>query len=88
MKLYLIHCGFYDEEISDGIFEFHVNIPVMGENIEEAKKKVRLHPQFLGKKMHIDGVQEIKTIEGHRIALIKDEEATELAIASFCHRDL
>jgi hypothetical protein len=88
MKLFLIHWGFYDEEISDGIFEFHVNIPVMGENIEEAKKKVRRHPQFLRKKMHIDGVQEIEAIEGHRIALIKDEEATELAIASFCHRDL
>lgn len=39
MKLYLIHCGFYEQEISRGVYEFHVNLPVAASSIEEAKKK-------------------------------------------------
>lgn len=34
MKLYLVHCGFYDEEVSEGIYEFHVNLPVIAESLD------------------------------------------------------
>ena len=40
MNLFLIHCGFYDHEISNGIYEFHVNLPIVAENVEAAKKQV------------------------------------------------
>lgn len=68
MTLFLVHCGFYDEEISDGIYEFHINFPIVAENVDEAKKKVRVLPQFISKKMHIDGIQKIDRIDGHAIS--------------------
>ncbi len=88
MRLYLIHCGFYDEEISDGIYEFHVNIPVVAEDLESAKKKVRTIPYFVSKKMHIDGVQEIRSVEGHAITVAKNSISDEDRITNIRHRDL
>lgn len=78
MKLYFIHCGFYDEEVSNGIYEFHINIPVMANDVGEAKKKVRLVPEFVAKKMHIDGIQEIEIVEGGK----------ETSLKNILHRDL
>lgn len=88
MKLFLIHCGFYDEEISEGIYEFHVNIPVAATTLEEAKKKVRTEPAFVKKRMHIDGIQEIHAVSGHRIELVVDEAVHRNAIEAHLHRDL
>jgi hypothetical protein len=65
--LYLIHCGFYEEELSDGIFEFHINIPIVAGTLDEAKQKVRLQPMFIKKKMHIDGIQEIQQVGGFAV---------------------
>ena len=39
MKLFLIHVGFYDTEIMDGIYEQHSNYFVAAENIKDAKNK-------------------------------------------------
>ena len=39
MKLFLIHVGFYDTEIMEGIYEQHSNYFVVAQNITEAKKK-------------------------------------------------
>ena len=88
MKLYFIHCGFYDVEISSGIYEFHVNLPVIACDVEEAKRKVRIIPQFTEKKMHIDGIQEISTVEGYSISFMKSSLSTESIVNNFCHRDL
>lgn len=89
MKLFLIHCGYYDEEISNGIYEFHVNIPVVAEDVELAKAKVRHNPIFKSKKMHVDGIQEIETVDGYEIQLsqlTKSDAGTR--ILSHQHRDL
>jgi hypothetical protein len=72
MNLFIIHCGYYDTEISDGVFEFHINIPIAAENEEEAKEKVRSHPSFVRKQMHVDGIQKIKNASGYRIDLVPD----------------
>ncbi len=87
MTLYLIHCGFYDDEISDGIYEFHVNIPVVGESMDAAKSKVRTNPSFQRKKMHIDGIQEIKAVDGFRILFENSAEAPSV-VNNFPYRDL
>ncbi len=87
MRLYLVHCGFYDEEISGGIYEFHINIPVIADNVDEAKKKVRVTPQFVTKRMHIDGIQEIESVEGYKINFLKREDS-ETSIKNIQHRDL
>lgn len=88
MTLFMIHCGFYDEEISDGIYEFHVNIPVVADDVDEAKKKVRLVPQFAAKKMHIDGIQEIELVDGYAINFVKAENCQDTSIINIRHRDL
>jgi len=88
MKLYFIHCGFYDEEISDGIYEFHVNIPVIAADVEEAKKKVRAVPQFIAKKMHIDGIQEIESVGDQKITFIQNSREIADGVKNIRHRDL
>jgi hypothetical protein len=88
MKLYQIHCGFYDEEVSDGIYEFHVNIPIVAENTDEAKRKVRAVPSFVSKKMHIDGIQEIRSVDGFDIILLKKATSDKEEIQNIRHRDL
>jgi hypothetical protein len=87
-SLYLIHCGYYDEEISDGIYEFHVNIPIVAETLEQAKKLVRQEAPFIKKKMHIDGIQEIKTVSGFRVQLVPNDGAASTEIQNHLHRDL
>lgn len=88
MNLYNIHCGFYDEEISEGIYEFHVNIPIAAQTIEEAKALVRSNPIFQKKKMHIDGIQEIKSVCGYKIELALDRSCPDQTqINNHLHRD-
>ena len=71
-KLFLVHCGFYDLEILDGNYESHVNYFVAAPDFEEARTRVRLLPDFQRKKMHVDGIQEIQAVAGHRVALNED----------------
>lgn len=88
-KLYLIHCGYYDDEVSNGIYEFHVNLTVAAETIEEAKAKVRKIHSFATKKMHIDGIQEVEQVDGYQIQLIPTRTLSmETKILSHLHRDL
>jgi hypothetical protein len=69
MKLFIIHCGFNDDDISDGVYEFHINIPVVAEDLLAAKKKAHAIPIFIKKKMHIDGVHEISEVGGYNVSL-------------------
>ena len=41
MKLYSVHCGFYDNETGDGIYESHINLFVAAVSFDEAKQKVK-----------------------------------------------
>ena len=70
MKLYLIHVGFYDTEIMDGLYEQHSNYFVVAENVKDAKKKARQNSTYKKKKMHIDGIQELNIIDGYSIKLV------------------
>ena len=71
MKLFQVHTGFYDPNISDGFYEGHTNIFVCARDEKEARKKVKEKEEYKKFKMHIDGVQEIDTIEGYKIKLVK-----------------
>lgn len=89
MKLYLIHCGFYDHEIADGIYESHVNFFVVAESIEAARAKAKDIPEFKAKKMHVDGVQEIQTVNGHKVTVENVASlGNETIVISHKHRDL
>ena len=77
MKLFLIHVGFYDPEIMDGIYEQHSNYFVTAENIKDAKRKARKKSIYKMKKMHIDGIQEINIVDGQRITLQPEKKEND-----------
>lgn len=89
MKLYLVHCGFYDNEICDGIYESHVNFFVSAESFEDARLKAKQLPEFKSKRMHVDGLQEIQSVNGYRVQLEQDLALNDQTqIVNFKHRDL
>lgn len=89
LKLYLVHCGFYDPELQDGIYESHVNFPVAAASFEDARARAKLHPDFQKKRMHVDGLQEIQAVNGFRINLENDPSlAEQTLVISNRHRDL
>ena len=69
MKLFLVHTGYYDNNISNGFYESHTNYFVVAENIKEAKTKIKGINEFKQKKMHIDGILEIQNIGNFSIKL-------------------
>jgi hypothetical protein len=89
MKLFLVHCGFYDPTTGDGIYESHVNFFVTAPNFEEARLKAKTLPAFKDRRMHVDGLQEIEAVDGYRIHLEADTGLHgESRVNSNKHRDL
>lgn len=89
MKLYLVHCGFYDSEICDGLYESHVNFFVSADSFEDARVKAKQIPEFQSKRMHVDGLQEIQSVNGFRVHLEYDASIeNKTHIINFKHRDL
>ena len=83
MKLYLIHTGFYDPNIMDGLYEHHTNYFVVAENVNSAKKQARQNPIYKKKKMHIDGIQELRVVDGYSIKLVEDDSKDNTVIYSY-----
>ena len=69
MKLFIAHVGFYDHDI--GIHELHTNFLVAAPDALSAKQVVKSKEIFINKKMHIDAIQEIDTVDGYHVSLIK-----------------
>ena len=67
MRLFLVHAGFYDENISGGFYESHTNYFVVANDVKEAKLKAKKIPEYKEKKMHIDGIKELDSINGYKI---------------------
>lgn len=89
MKLYLVHCGFYDADVCEGLYESHANFFVAAENFEEARLKAKALPEFKAKRMHIDGLQELAAIGGFRIELTSDQALNgQSQILNYKHREL
>jgi len=89
MKLFLIHCGFYDRDICEGIYESHVNFFVAAESFEDARAKAKLLPEFKTKRMHVDGLQEVVAVSGYKVSLNEDPATDgQTIVVSNKHRDL
>lgn len=90
LKLFSIHCGFYDHELSEGIYEFHVNLFIIADSVTDAKNQIRHNQMFKKKQMHIDGIQEITTVNGHHIQITTGQElnANLTVVKNHLHRDL
>lgn len=89
MKLYLVHCGFYDQNNFEGLYENHTNFFIASDSFQDAKIKIKLLPLFQSKRMHIDGIQEIEAVDGFRITLELNTELNNATkINNLQHRDL
>lgn len=74
MKLYIVHAGYYDDEI--GIYELHTNFIVAAHDLNEVKKIMREKEIFIKKNMHIDAVREIEAVDGFKVILEKNDTDT------------
>ena len=83
MKLFMVHVGFYDEEVGEGIYESHINFFVAAGNPKSAKKKIMSMDQFRNKKMHIDGIKEINNVDGYEVHLIKNPKQKKAKVYSY-----
>jgi hypothetical protein len=89
LRLYLVHCGFYDSDLCDGIYEGHANLFVAAKDFDDAKVRARLDPSFQKRRMHVDGVVEIETVQGCHVHLIpRDGQEGQTRLRSSRHRDL
>ena len=71
MKLFQVHTGFYDPNISDGFYEGHTNIFVCAKDEKEAREKVKDKEEYKKFKMHIDRIQEITIVDDYKVELNK-----------------
>src|SRR5438128_1466609 len=71
-KLFLVYCGFYDHEVFEGVYESHVNFFVVAQDMSEARLAAKKNNVFKAKHMHVDGLQEIVAVDGHKINLLED----------------
>tara|TARA_B100000945_G_C19870140_1_gene362422 strand:+ start:240 stop:521 length:282 start_codon:yes stop_codon:yes gene_type:complete len=78
MKLYLIHTGYYDKNTGDGFYEQHTNILISAKSAYDAREQVKKSSEYIEKKMHIDGIQEIENIDGYDIRLKKTGNASKV----------
>ena len=83
MKLFMVHVGFYDDEVGEGIYESHINIFVAAGNPKSAKKKNMSMNKFRDKKMHIDGIKEINHVDDYEVHLIKNPEQKKAKVYSY-----
>ena len=72
MKLFLVHAGFYDDNVSGGFYESHTNYFVVATDVKQAKQKAKAIPEYKDKKMHIDGIREIDMVGDYRVILQKE----------------
>ncbi len=88
MLLFLVHAGFYDEGLHGGVYETHTNFLIAADNIQQAKIKVNQDPSFKSKKMHIDSIQEIRSVMGYDIQLVKNGKSTENDVQAYMGANL
>jgi hypothetical protein len=89
MKLYLVHCGYYDLDTCEGVYENHVNFFVAAESFEDAKLRAKQLEDYKKKRMHVDGLQEISAVNGFDVKLQANKSLNgRTLVVESRHRDL
>ncbi len=83
MRLFMVHVGYYDKSIGEGIYETHLNYFVAAKDPKDAKNKTESILEFKEKSMHIDGMKEIKNVDGYKVSLVKDSMAESGEVLSY-----
>ena len=79
----MVHVGFYDRSIGEGLYETHVNYFIAAENAKEAKIKTHSLEEFQAKSMHIDGIKEISNVQGYEVILKEGSESEQGKVISY-----
>jgi hypothetical protein len=85
MNLYIAHVGYYDPAV--GIYELHTNIHVVAPDIKAARDAIKNKPIYQSKGMHIDGIEELLTIDGYNIQATRNDSAPKVN-KTYNHEDL
>ena len=83
MKLFMVHVGYYDKSIGEGLYETHLNYFVAAQDAKDAKKKAHQLSEFQERSMHIDGMKEISSVDGYKVTLEKDSESQPGEVISY-----
>jgi len=76
-------------QVCDGLYEGHVNYFIAAQTFDDAKIKVKSLDEFMIKKMHVDGIQEVQLVNGYKVNLILDQQSLgQTKIVNFKHREL
>jgi len=70
--LYLVHVGYYDQGLGNGLYESHSNMIVAAESFEDARAQAKESGLKHGHRIHIDGMMRIEGVAGHRVELRPD----------------
>ena len=88
MKLYLVHVGFYDNNISSGFYESHTNYFVVADSVKSTKSKAKLIKEYKDKKMHIDGIMEVNEVDGYNINLLPIDNENGSGVIKFSYDEV
>ena len=88
MKLFLVHAGFYDKNVSEGFYESHTNYFIVAEDVKKAKKKAKEIHEYKKKKMHIDGIREIDSVDGYNVVLERNEKRVQDSGNNYSYDDV
>ena len=83
MKLFMVHVGFYDKSIGEGIYETHLNYFIAASSPKEAKIKTQALEEFKEKSMHIDGIKEVSNVQGYQVLLEESSRTSEGQVISY-----
>ena len=83
MKLFMVHVGYYDKSIGEGLYETHLNYFVAAKDAKEAKSKAHQLSEFRERSMHIDGMKEISSVDGYKVSLEQDEGSESGQVISY-----
>ena len=83
MNLYMVHVGYYDPSIGEGLYEVHMNFFTVAESAKIAKEKVSDKKEFLEKKMHIDGIKLLSYVDGYKVSLVEDKNPKKDKIIAY-----
>lgn len=86
-KLFLVHLGYYDPELSKGVYESHINLFFVGDSFENIREQVKTNDFVQKHKKHIDGIQVIEKVSGHAVSIGR-KEGNETIIQNHNFREL
>ncbi len=83
MNLYMVHVGYYDPSIGEGLYEVHMNFFTAAEDLKKAKENILSLKEFQDKKMHIDGIKELSYVDGYKVSLEEVKNSKQEGILGY-----